>query len=91
MPAAWKLADLVRFVFGRDHAAAHRAMPDAEATAELFINFTSGLAERLDAIRRDIADEVRRARESYNRSEQGDRLEDIRRRHGIGSAAHGRR
>ncbi len=81
----YKLADLVRFVFGRDHAAAHRAMPDAEATAELFLNFTSGLPERLDALRRDIADEVRRARESYDRSEQGDRLEDIRRRHGIGS------
>ena len=49
----YKLADLVRFVFGRDHAAAHRAMPDAEATAELFLNFTSrppraprGAAER---------------------------------------------
>ena len=83
---AWKLADLVRFVFGRDHVVAHRAMPDAEATAELFVNFTSGLAERLDAIREDIAGEVRRARESYNRAEQGDRLEDIRRRHGIGSA-----
>ncbi len=83
---AWKLGDLVRFVFGRDHAAAHRAMPDAEATAELFIHFTQGLAERMEALRQDIADEVRRARESYDRSEQGDRLEDIRRRHGIGSA-----
>ena len=83
---AWKLADLVRFVFGRDHAAAHRAMPDAEATAELFIHFTQGLAERLDAIREDISAEVRRARESYNRTEQGERMEDIRRRHGIGSA-----
>jgi polyribonucleotide nucleotidyltransferase len=83
---AWKLGDLVRFVFGRDLAAAHRAMPDAEATAELFLHFTQGLAERLDALREDIADEVRRAREHYDRSEQGDRLEDIRRRHGIGSA-----
>ena len=83
---AYKLGDLVRFVFGRDHVTAHRAMPDAEATAELFINLTDGLAGRLDAVRTDIADEVRRARESYNRSEQGDRLEDIRRRHGIGSA-----
>jgi DNA polymerase III epsilon subunit family exonuclease len=83
---AWKLADLVRFVFGREHVVAHRAMPDAEATAELFVNFTSGLAERLEAIRTDIADEVRRARESYDRAEQGDRLEDIRRRHGIGKA-----
>ncbi|MGI8998296.1 MAG: polyribonucleotide nucleotidyltransferase, partial [Candidatus Limnocylindria bacterium] len=82
---AYKLADLVRFVFGRDHATAHRAMPDAEAAAELFLHFTNGLAERLDALRQDIADEVRRARDSYNRSEQGDRLEDIRRRHGIAS------
>ncbi|HET7645263.1 MAG TPA: polyribonucleotide nucleotidyltransferase [Candidatus Limnocylindria bacterium] len=82
----WKLGDLVRFVFGRDHAAAHRAMPDAEATAELFIHFTQGLAERLDAIREDIAAEIRRAREDYSRSEQGQHLEDIRRRHGIGSA-----
>ena len=46
-------------------------MPDAEATAELFINLTDGLAERLDAIRTDIADEIRRARESYNRSGAG--------------------
>jgi len=82
---AYKLADLVRFVFGRDHAAAHRAMPDAEATAELFLHFTSGLSERLDALRQEIADEVRGARDNYNRTEQGDRLEDIRRRHGIAS------
>jgi polyribonucleotide nucleotidyltransferase len=81
----YKLADLMRFVFGRDHGAAHRAMPDAEATAELFINLTDGLANRLDAIRGEIADEIRRARDSYNRAEQGDHLEDIRRRHGIGS------
>jgi DNA polymerase III epsilon subunit family exonuclease len=82
---AYKLADLVRFLFGREHAVAHRAMPDAEATAELFAHFTQGLSERLDGLRRDIAEEVRRAREHYNRAEQGDRLEDIRRRHGIGS------
>ena len=82
----YKLADLVRFVFGRDHAAAHRAMPDAEATAEIFLHLTSGLAERLDTLRQDIADEVRRARDSYDRTEQGERLEDIRRLHGTGPA-----
>ena len=81
----YKLADLVRFVFGRDHGAAHRAMPDAEATAELFLNLTAGLADRLNAVRADIATEVRRARESYDRNEQGERFEDIRRRHGIAS------
>jgi DNA polymerase III epsilon subunit family exonuclease len=83
---AYKLSDLVRFVFGRDHVTAHRAMPDAEVTAELFIELTSNLPARLDAIRGDLAAEVRRARESYNRAEQGDQLEDVRRRHGIGSA-----
>ena len=83
---AYKLADLVRFVFGRDHAAAHRAMPDAQATADLFINLADALPQRLDAVRADISDEIRRARDNYNRAEQGDRLEDIRRRHGIGSA-----
>jgi DNA polymerase III epsilon subunit family exonuclease len=83
---SWKLSDLMRFVFGRDHGAAHRAMPDAEATADLFIEMTNGLSQRLDGVRSDIADEVRRARDNYNRSEQGERLEDIRRRHGIGSA-----
>jgi DNA polymerase III epsilon subunit family exonuclease len=83
---SYKLADLLRFVFGRDHEAAHRAMPDAQATADLFINLTDGLAQRLDAVRGDITDEIRRAREGYNRSEQNQRIEDIRRRHGIGSA-----
>src|ERR671919_2462415 len=81
----YKLADLVRFVFGRDHGAAHRAMPDAGPTAELFLNLTAGLADRLNAVRADIATEVRRARESYDRNEQGERFEDIRRRHGIAS------
>jgi polyribonucleotide nucleotidyltransferase len=81
----YKLADLMRFIFGKDHAAAHRAMPDAEATAELFISLTSNLTERLNAIRNDIAAEVRRGKEAYNRTEQGQALEDVRRRHGIGS------
>jgi DNA polymerase III epsilon subunit family exonuclease len=84
--AGYKLGDLVRFVFGREHQAAHRAMPDAEAAADLFINLTDGLTERLASVRRDIAAEIRRARDGYDRSEQGQRLEDVRRRFGIGSA-----
>ncbi len=83
---SYKLADLLRFAFGRDHEAAHRAMPDAQATADLFISLTDGLAERLDAVRKDVSDEIRRGREGYNHAEQGQRIEDIRRRHGIGSA-----
>ena len=83
---AFRLADLLRFVFGKELTAAHRAMPDAEATAELFLNFIDRLPERLDAVRDDVAAEVRRAREGYNRAEQGERLEDIRRRHSIGAA-----
>ncbi|MDQ3879976.1 MAG: polyribonucleotide nucleotidyltransferase [Chloroflexota bacterium] len=81
---SYRLADLYFFAFGREHGPAHRAMPDARATAELFAHLTERLPERLNAIRSDIATEVRRARESYNRAEQGERLEDIRRRHGIG-------
>jgi DNA polymerase III epsilon subunit family exonuclease len=83
---SYRLADLMRFILGKDHGAAHRAMPDAEATAEVFIAMTRNLEERLDAIRADIAAEVRRGREAYNRAEQGEALEDVRRRHGIGSA-----
>jgi DNA polymerase III epsilon subunit family exonuclease len=83
---SYRLADLMRFILGKDHGAAHRAMPDAEATAEVFIAMTRNLEERLEAIRADIAAEVRRGRESYNRAEQGEALEDVRRRHGIGSA-----
>ena len=83
---SYKLGDLMQFVFGRDHAAAHRAMPDAEATADLFMHLTDQLVARLNAVRGDIADEIRRGRENYNRAEQGDQMEDIRRRHGIGSA-----
>ena len=83
---SYRLADLVRFAFGRDLEAAHRAMPDARAAAELFVHLTERLPERLDAVRRDISTEIRRARESYDRNEQGERLEDVRRRHGIGSA-----
>jgi polyribonucleotide nucleotidyltransferase len=82
----YKLADLMRFLFAKDHPAAHRAMPDAEATAELFLSLTGNLVERLDAVRADIAAEVRRGKEAYNRTEQGQALEDVRRRHGIGTA-----
>ncbi|HET7636817.1 MAG TPA: polyribonucleotide nucleotidyltransferase, partial [Candidatus Limnocylindria bacterium] len=84
--AGYKLADLVRFVFGRELEAAHRAMPDAQATADLFINLTGSLVERLAALRGDIAAEIRRAAQNYDRSEQGQRLEDVRRRHGVGSS-----
>ncbi|MDP9468856.1 MAG: exonuclease domain-containing protein, partial [Chloroflexota bacterium] len=82
---SYKLGDLVRFVFGRDHAAAHRAMPDAEAAAELFIDLSAGLTERLEKIRTDIAAEIRRSRQDYNRAAQGDSMEELRRLHGIGS------
>ena len=81
---SYKLGDLIRFVFGREHQAAHRAMPDAQATADLFIDLSNGLAGRLDAVRGDIATEIRRGRDGYDRFEQGERMEDIRRRHGIG-------
>ena len=90
MPAATSSASSSASSSARIIPAAHRAMPDAEATAELFISLTGNLVERLDAIRADIAAEVRRGKEAYNRTEQGQALEDVRRRHGIGSALDGR-
>ena len=60
------------------------AMPDAEAAAELFIDLTSGAPSgREDPD--DIAAEYPAQQDDYNRAEQGERMEDIRRQHGIGS------
>ena len=58
-----------------------RPRPSCSSTSPI------GLAERLDAVReRHRRRDPPRARELQPQSEQGDRLEDIRRRHGIGSA-----
>ncbi len=54
----YKLGTLAAF-FGIELAQAHRAMPDAKATAELLIWFANDLPGRLDALGADIADAIR--------------------------------
>ncbi len=55
---SYTLGELSRF-FGVDLQRAHRAGPDAEATAELLIRISAELPARLDALKASIADSIR--------------------------------
>jgi DNA polymerase III epsilon subunit family exonuclease len=55
---SYKLPDLARF-FGVDLTQSHRALPDAEATANLLLWFANDLPGRISALRESIADAVR--------------------------------
>ncbi len=55
---SYRLGDLAAF-FGVDLSQAHRALPDAEATAGLLIRFGTDLQVRLDALKAGIADAIR--------------------------------
>jgi DNA polymerase III epsilon subunit family exonuclease len=55
---SYKLADLARF-FGVDLTQSHRALPDAEATANLLLWFANDLPGRISTLRESIADAVR--------------------------------
>jgi DNA polymerase III epsilon subunit family exonuclease len=58
---SYKLGDLARF-FGVELSQSHRALPDAEATAELLLWFANDLPARVSALRESIADGVRAQR-----------------------------
>jgi polyribonucleotide nucleotidyltransferase len=58
---SYKLPDLARF-FGVDLSQSHRALPDAEATANLLIWFAKDLPGRISTLRTAIADAVRAQR-----------------------------
>ncbi len=58
---SYKLPDLARF-FGVDLSQSHRALPDAEATANLLIWFANDLPGRISTLRTAIADGVRAQR-----------------------------
>ncbi|HET9682277.1 MAG TPA: exonuclease domain-containing protein, partial [Candidatus Limnocylindrales bacterium] len=60
-PDAYKLGDLARF-FGVELSQSHRALPDAEATANLLLWFANDLPGRIAALRTAIADAVRAQR-----------------------------
>jgi DNA polymerase III epsilon subunit family exonuclease len=55
---SYKLPDLARF-FGIDLNESHRALPDAEATANLLLWFANDLPGRISKLRESIADAVR--------------------------------
>jgi polyribonucleotide nucleotidyltransferase len=55
---SYKLGDLARF-FGIDLTQGHRALPDAEATANLLLWFANDLPGRVSKLRDAIADAVR--------------------------------
>jgi polyribonucleotide nucleotidyltransferase len=57
----YKLPTLSNF-FGIELAQAHRALPDAEATANLLITFAKDLPARLSTLRESIANAVRATR-----------------------------
>jgi polyribonucleotide nucleotidyltransferase len=58
---SYKLTDLARF-FGIELEQNHRALPDAEATAELLLWFANDLPGRIEKLRSAIADAVRAQR-----------------------------
>jgi polyribonucleotide nucleotidyltransferase len=55
---SYKLGDLARF-FGVDLTQSHRALPDAEATANLLLWFANDLPGRISTLREGIANAVR--------------------------------
>jgi len=58
---SYKLPDLARF-FGVEITQSHRALPDAEATANLLLWFANDLPARISSLRSSIADAVRASR-----------------------------
>jgi polyribonucleotide nucleotidyltransferase len=58
---SYKLGDLARY-FGIELAQGHRALPDAEATANLLLWFANDLPGRISRLRDAIADAVRAQR-----------------------------
>src|SRR4029079_10024140 len=60
-PDAYKLGDLSRF-FGIELQSNHRALPDAEATAQLVLKLAADLPGRVQALKEGIADSIRTQR-----------------------------
>ncbi len=58
---SYKLGDLARF-FGVDLSQSHRALPDAEATANLLLWFARDLPGRISTLRESVANAVRAQR-----------------------------
>jgi DNA polymerase III epsilon subunit family exonuclease len=75
-PDAYKLTDLSRF-FGIELQGNHRALPDAQATAELVLKIAADLPGRINALKAGIADSIRATRS--DKAEGAAKLEAARR------------
>ncbi len=73
---SYKLPDLARF-FGIELPANHRALPDAEATAELLLWWARDLPARIHTLKDEIADSIRTNRD--DKAEAAAKLERARR------------
>jgi DNA polymerase III epsilon subunit family exonuclease len=62
VPESYKLADLARFL-GVESVTSHRALPDAEATAQVMLWLASDLTTRLDRLHDAIAASIRAYRQ----------------------------
>jgi len=80
---SYKLADLARF-FGLETPSNHRALPDAEATAQLLLWFANDLPSRVSRLKSDIADAIRANR--TDKAEAASKLEAARRQARVGKA-----
>jgi DNA polymerase III epsilon subunit family exonuclease len=58
VPESYKLGELARFL-GVETTASHRALPDAEATAEVMLWLARDLTGRIDRLHEAIADSIR--------------------------------
>ena len=67
---AHKLSDLARF-FGLESEPTHRALPDAEATAQLLIRLGNDLTERVASFKQAVAESIR-ARKNGGSTEEAD-------------------
>jgi DNA polymerase III epsilon subunit family exonuclease len=85
-PDAYKLSDLSRF-FGIELQGNHRALPDAQATAELVLKIAADLPGRITALKAGIAASIRTTR--TDKAEGAAKLEAARRAARVSKALFG--
>jgi len=69
-----KLSELAKF-FALEVEPSHRALPDAEATAELLIRLGSDLPERVNAYRQNVGDAIRSLRNGASQDDANKQIE----------------
>ena len=74
-----KLSDLARY-FELETEPNHRALPDAEATAQLLLRWASDLPARIDNYKHDVADAIRAQRSGATMEETSSAIDAARRK-----------